>query len=443
MNKSSPPLFYVAAARLLAIGFALLVSPAFVDADEPTKADPTGAAMTKTDPTYGQQREFLSHYTQVLELSDGRGARVAICPQWQGRVMTSTCGDLAGPSFGWVNRDFITAGKMSSAFNNYGGEDRFWLAPEGGPFALWFATGSEQTLPNWFTPKDMNEGAFQVVSREREPKYRMTRRMSLTNYAQTKFDLEVTREIRLLSQAEFAASLVGQKIAGHDPAPTLDTKGLRTVGFSSSNTITNRGPSMQRDSGLVSIWILGQFPGGDQTVIIVPYRQGDEKELGPVVKSDYFGQVPPERLKVTPAAILFRGDGKSRTKIGTSGKRAMPIAGSIDFRTGVLTLVYFTMPADPAAALYLNNTWTAKQAEPYAGDAFNSYNDGSSESGPKTVSSFYELETLAPAVELARDKSTTHEHRTFHFQGEIAALAPLAKAALGVDLEEVRKMISH
>ena len=42
-----------------------------------------------------------------------------------------------------------------------------------------------------------------------------------------------------------------------------------------------------------------------QTVIIIPYRAGSESELGPVVKSDYFGPVPPERLKITPEAIFF------------------------------------------------------------------------------------------------------------------------------------------
>ena len=68
---------------------------------------------------------------------------MAVCPEWQGRVMTSTCGGLDGPSFGFVNREFIEAGKLDPHFNNYGGEDRLWLSPEGGQFSLWFKPGVE------------------------------------------------------------------------------------------------------------------------------------------------------------------------------------------------------------------------------------------------------------------------------------------------------------
>jgi len=433
MNDSGLRSLHSFAPRLFVLAVAALMFVTVARAAEPEKSKQANAAAA---PTYGQQLEFLRKHTQVIELTNGHGARIAICPQWQGRVMTSTSGDLAGPSFGWINREFITAGKPSAAFNNYGGEDRFWLAPEGGPFSLWFATGSEQTLPNWFTPKDLNEGAFEVTPQDRST-YRMQRNAKFTNFAKASFDLEVTREIRLLPTVQFA-----EQIDGLDSATVRSAKGLRMVGFASSNTITNRGSAMKRDSGLVSLWILGQFPAGDQTVIVVPYRAGDEKELGPVVNANYFGDVPADRLKVTPTAILFRGDGKYRAKLGTSAKRAKPIAGSIDFRTGVLTLVHFTMPADPTAALYLNNTWKAKQDKPYAGDAFNSYNDGPPEPGAPALGGFYELETLAPAVELANGKSSTHVHSTFHFQGDIAALAPVAKAALGVDLEEVRKMVA-
>ena len=42
--------------------------------------------------SYREAKEFLDQHTGVVELSDGGGARVAVCPGWQGRVMTSTCG---------------------------------------------------------------------------------------------------------------------------------------------------------------------------------------------------------------------------------------------------------------------------------------------------------------------------------------------------------------
>jgi len=67
--------------------------------------------------------------------------------------MTSSCDGLQGLSFGFINKDFIDAGQPNPHFNNYGGEDRFWLSPEGGPFSLWFKQGVDQVLDNWLDRK--------------------------------------------------------------------------------------------------------------------------------------------------------------------------------------------------------------------------------------------------------------------------------------------------
>ena len=64
-------------------------------------------ALRGNEMTYRQAREFLAQHTKLIELTDDEGARVAICPQWQGRVMTSTCGGLDGPSFGFINQEYI------------------------------------------------------------------------------------------------------------------------------------------------------------------------------------------------------------------------------------------------------------------------------------------------------------------------------------------------
>ena len=52
--------------------------------------------------------------------------------------MTSSLDGDEGMSFGFVCNDFIDKGKNDIRFNNYGGEDRIWLSPEGGQFSLWF-----------------------------------------------------------------------------------------------------------------------------------------------------------------------------------------------------------------------------------------------------------------------------------------------------------------
>jgi hypothetical protein len=88
--------------------------------------------------SYAKVRDFLTKHTELIELIGPDGARVAVAPRYQGRVMTSSCNGPDGMSFGFVNRDFISAGIPNEHFNNYGGEERMWISPEGGQFSLWF-----------------------------------------------------------------------------------------------------------------------------------------------------------------------------------------------------------------------------------------------------------------------------------------------------------------
>jgi len=389
---------------------------------------PEGGPMS-----YRKAREFLARHTELIELSNDRGARVAICPQWQGRVMTSTCGGMDGPSFGFINRAFIERGKLDPQFNNYGAEDRMWLSPEGGQFSLWFKPGAAQSLDHWFTPPALNEGAFEVTSKPEDPFYRLARRMQFQNASATNFDLAVTRVVRLLNEADLAA------IFGPAAAAAMGEPGVKLVAYETVNTIANQGPAMTKEKGLVSIWMLGMLNSGPETVVVVPYTPGGDRQLGPVVKSDYFGPVPADRLKILPEAILFRADGNYRAKLGTSQKRARNVLGSIDFAGNVLTLVQFTMPEDPAKHDYMNNMWELPQAEPYVGDVANSYNDGPPAPGKKGLGPFYEIESLSPAVALANGESLTHHHRTIHLQADAATLARLAREILGVDPATVRR----
>jgi hypothetical protein len=294
-----------------------------------------------------------------------------------------------------------------------------------------------QTIDNWFTPPALNTGAFQVDAADAKS-CRLSRRVRVTNVGEYTFDLDVTRDVRLLDAEQFG------KHFSADAAKMAKEGAAKMVAFESVNTAKNVGPTdWTMRNGLVSIWTLGQFPTGEETAVIVPYKAGSEAELGPVVQSDYFGEPPAERLKVTPQAVLFRGDGKFRSKLGVSQKRAVPFAGAIDFKTGVLTLVQFSVPADPAALLYVNNTWKMPQDKPYAGDVFNSYNDGPAKPGVKAMGGFYELETLSPTRPLVKGESLNHSHRTFHLQADAPTLAKLAKATLGVDLDEVRKFVDQ
>jgi hypothetical protein len=384
--------------------------------------------------SYAEVRDFLAKHTQLIELADPAGARVAVAPMYQGRVMTSSCNGPDGMSFGFVNRDFISAGVPNRHFNNYGGEERMWISPEGGQFSLWFKPGvKQQTLADWFTPPELNEGPWPVVAREGNTSVRMAAKMKLQNTSGTRFDVEVARGVRLLSTADCG------KLFGPAALKTLSQHGVKMVAYETMNQITNLGPAMTKENGLISIWMLGMLNAGPETVVLVPYKTGGPSQLGPAVQSDYFGKIPQERLKILPEAVLFRADGQFRSKIGTSQRRAKDMVGSIDFLSDVLTLMKFSMPRNPADNLYMNNLWGGPLAQPFVGDVMNSYNDGPSEPGKKGMGAFYELESLSPAKELKTGESISHKNVTVHIQADLDTLTQSAKEILGVDLEKVRK----
>ncbi len=385
--------------------------------------------------SYTAALQELKKYAQVVELVGEGGARVAVSPQLQGRVMTSTCAGPEGLSFGFINWDFLKAGKPDKHFNNYGGEDRFWLSPEGGPYSLWFAPGAPQTLEHWFTPPAFNEGAWPVVSKPEDPFCRMHMPMKLQNTAGARFEVEVERTVRLLKKEDLA------QLFGPEAARLMAADGIQWVGYETMNVLTNKGEPMSKQKGLISIWIAGMMNAGPQTVVIVPYKAGPESVLGPVVETSYFGVIPPDRVKITPQAVLFLADANYRSKIGTSQRRARNVAGSIDFQNQVLTLVHFSMPDNPAEHAYMCNLWGEHKGSSYEGDVFNSYTDGPPGEGKPQMGKFYELESLSPAAELQPGESLRHAHRTIHIQADLKTLVPIARQVLGVDLEEVRTLM--
>ena len=101
-----------------------------------------GCVEEKTDMakiTFGNDLAFLKKHTDVVILSDTSGnSQVAVLPTLQGRTMTSTAEGMDGLSFGWINRELIASGKTVEHINVYGGEDRFWIGPEGGQFSVFF-----------------------------------------------------------------------------------------------------------------------------------------------------------------------------------------------------------------------------------------------------------------------------------------------------------------
>jgi hypothetical protein len=374
--------------------------------------------------TFKEDVAFLQQYTRAAVLEDAGGwAQIAVNPDLQGRVMTSTAGGPDGLSFGWINRAAISSRENNLHMNAFGGEDRFWLGPEGGQFSIFFKKGAPFNLDNWFTPPPINEGEFRIVSQQMSAVH-FRKAVHLVNYSGAEFDLEVNRIVSVLEKpalAEFGINL---------------PEGVRGVVYSTDNSITNTGlNAWTRETGLLSIWILGMFNPSPATTIVVPFKTGEESALGPIVNDAYFGKVPADRLIVGNGVLYFKGDGLFRSKIGLSPRRAMPFAGSYDAANGVLTLVHLTLPE--GATEYVNSMWEI-QKEPFAGDTVNSYNDGPASKGAKPLGPFYELETSSPAGALKPDGILRHVHTTMHFQGPEAALDGIARKTLGVGIAEIK-----
>ncbi len=374
---------------------------------------------------FGDEVAFLRRHTDTLVLNDQSGqAKVAVVPAWQGRVMTSTLGGDEGLSFGWINRQLIASGKLQPHINVFGGEDRFWIGPEGGQFSVFFAKGVKFELANWFTPPPLDTMAYKLVGRS-PGRAEFNAQFSLTNYSGTRFEVKVDRVVRVLEPAAAWEDL------SMSPIP-----GVRLVALESDNRLINAGRNpWEKDTGLLSIWILGQFNSSPGTTIVVPIKPGPESKLGVKVTSDYFGEIPSDRLVVKSDAVFLKADAKYRSKIGINPKRSRKVIGSYDADNHILTIMQFSQPE--GVTDYVNSLWKL-QDNPFSGDVANSYNDGPPSPGAPQLGPFYELESSSPAAALAPGQSISHVHRTIHIAGPEAALNRIATKVLGVSLEGIR-----
>jgi hypothetical protein len=292
-------------------------------------------------------------------------------------------------------------------------------------------------LADWQTPAVIDTEPFEVVMKgERGVRFRHVAK--LTNYSRTEFEVEITRDVELLSRDLLEKSL----------QVYLDDVAI--VGYRSINSVKNVGKvAWRKNAGLLSIWMLGMYKPGERTTVVIPFHAGSEEKLGPVVNDAYFGKPPAERLVIGDGELFFSGDGKFRSKIGLSPRRAKDVCGSWDAEAGVLTIVRYSKPADAAggaadgvvndelaAADYVNSMWEI-QKEPYAGDVVNSYNDGPPAPGAKPLGPFYELETSSPALALEPGGTGVHVQETYHLEGERAKLDLVARHVLGASLEEI------
>jgi hypothetical protein len=373
--------------------------------------------------TYGYDRQFFAEVgLETVELSSEDGeSRVLVVPAYQGRVMTSTTGGDKGSSYGWINHKYIRSGQVSPQFNAYGGEERFWIGPEGGSFSYYFPKGAEQVYSNWDVPKVIDTEGFDVTAKSLS-EVSFEKHTRLTNASGHAFSMGFRRVISL----EDASRVLGVEI-GPD---------IKALAYSTANTIVNEGDSAwTEETGMPSVWLLGTLNPTPTTTVFIPYN---EEYAGRIVKTDYFGELPSDRIAVRDGVVYFKIDGLFRAKIGLPKGSAKDLCGSYDSRNHVLNILKYTVPDGDCD--YLNAQW-GHQDSPFGGDVINSYNDGPTEDGT-IMGPFYEIETSSPAAALAPGDSLTHVQYTMHFEGSEESLSKIAEAVFGIDLATVAAVFS-
>ena len=386
----------------------------------------------KSSATFADDLKFMQTHTPIVVLRDGDAA-VAVAPDYQGRVMTSTFDAEAGPSFGWINRPVIGKGLLSNEQKKgkleehiyiFGGEERFWLGPEGGQYAIFFKPGTKFEFSDWTTPPAIDTEPFKLIE-QTGTSAKFEHATELVNHSGTKFSTGIERTVKLL-EPQVAAQLLDVQLG----------EGLRMVAYETDNRITNTGSAAWTpETGLLSIWILGMYNPSPETTVVIPFEPGDEEQLGAKVNDTYFGKVPPEYLRIEEKELFFRGDGTRRGKIGINAQRSKGIAGSYDAAGKVLNIVTYNVQESPNG--FVNSMWEVQEA-PYSGDVINSYNDGSPEPGKPPLGPFYELETSSPAAALQPGETLKHVQRTFHIQGTEEELNVLAERLLGVSINDIK-----
>ncbi|TSA35249.1 MAG: hypothetical protein D4R64_10050 [Porphyromonadaceae bacterium] len=376
--------------------------------------------------TFGYDLRLLNKHQKTVVLKRDE-AMIALIPGYQGRVMTSASSGMNGMSFGWINYKLIESGKKAAHFNNYGGEERLWLGPEGGQFSIFFAPGVPFTFENWQVPAPIDTDTFDLVAAN-DTIAVFRKDIQLVNYNNVRFNLKIDRIVTLLTRSQIEARTGISLPAGVQP-----------VAYETNNLLTNTGKiTWTREGGLLSIWMLGQLISSPTNVVMVPFVEGSVDELGPVVNDSYFGKVPANRLKILKDLILFKADGLQRGKIGLSPLRAKNFIGSYDFGKQVLTILFYNKPDTYKG--YVNSMWEI-QKNPFAGDVLNSYNDGPLEDGSQ-LGPFYELEDSSPAAALKPGENLKQLNLTIHITGEESALNEILVKLFGITVAEIRQSFS-
>jgi hypothetical protein len=336
--------------------------------------------------------------------------------------MCSTFDGNGGSVNAWVNKAVIQRGKVDPVFNNFGGEERFWLAPEGGPFGLEFGK-KESNFANYCVQPGMTSLDYKAQTHD-EKSVLMEAEMSLESNSGTRFDLRVQRRISLLESCPYTQASRGA---------------VQIAAFQSENAVLNTGTEpWTRERGTIALWCLGQLLEYPHLTIIVPVRPGWDNKSSPPTVDEYFkdfcidGKFPSNRRGNFDSYVLLKADGVVRGKVGVKKERATGRLGSYNPDTNILIIVdHDFYPELDYASGYWRNYENA-----FDGDALSVYIDGPEQPGG-SAGLCYELETISPALFLRPGEEFTYRNRTFHMRGNPEDLDLICQRFLGPSLSQV------
>lgn len=362
--------------------------------------------------------------TQAVVLNAKRSrASLLLAPGLVGRVMCSTFDRNGGVANAWINEAAIQRGKVDPVFNNFGGEERFWLAPEGGPFGLEFGK-KESKFENYCVQPGMSTVSYDVLEHDEESAV-METDISLENHLGTRFDLHVQRRIRLIESCPYTQASEGN---------------LEVAAFQSENTVLNVGTkAWTRDGGTIAMWCLAQLLEHPHLSIIVPFRGGLNPASSPPTVDEYFkdfcmgGKFPWNRRANFDNFVLLRADGAVRGKVGVKRERAAGKLGSYDLDGDHLIIV----DHDFYPELEYPTGYWRDYRNAFDGDTLSVYIDGPEQAGGN-LGLCYELETLSPALFLKPQEEFTYRNRTFHMRGRPQDLHLICQRFLGPSLSQVK-----
>ncbi|MGL6195974.1 MAG: DUF6786 family protein [Thermoguttaceae bacterium] len=386
--------------------------------------------------SYSNGLFYLESKTKVYELSNEFGARVAVCPDWNGRIMTSTCSGIDGESSGLIdvhNIDEISKHQHTSFIHPpqtntigrekyIGGENQFVIEPENGPFGILERVDD----PSDETPHTIHnaykEGPFDVDTGINHKEIRLRRIVKFSNRIGTPFALSTVRTIRLLDIEELSERFASPIVVA------MEQPDISYISYETNSTIVNIGEPLTRDGGLVSVKIRNMFNASPYSVLLVPFRRGDEDMFGPPINADFFGATSRQRLQILPSVAVLKLEGLLHANLSVSNQRVVSRCAAIDFRSGLFTIISFNLPDVPALCKYTDaeNVMTAYKHEPTPSDTETSFS-----------SPYYGFDTCTPAKELRHGESVTHSQLTTHIYADNKTLEYLVQTIFHVDVNKV------